>query len=203
MADNELNGQDETQVSEESVSEETAASTEAKDTVADTQAKTVSSNWKKVIQARKDAEKKAKALESELVEARKALEEAKKVSPTAKPVEEPEAEESDAEELPYDDVKLQFYVLKNGHTAIESEIRAALEKFPGISFEDATDFAKSKQPKTSRSKTDFALQGSVKPKTGGLTEEEAADKLSSTDYLTYLREKGDPMVTGVRHVKLR
>lgn len=202
MADYELNGQD-VETTEDAVSEETAESTDSKDTVADTQAKTVSSNWKKVIQARKEAEKKAKALESELAEARKALEEAKKVSPSKKePEEGPEAEESD-EELPYDDVKLQLYVLKNGHTALESDIRAALEKFPGITFEDATDYAKAKLPKTSRSKTDIPLQGSVKPKTAGMTEEEAAEKLSSTDYLTYLREKGDPLVSSVRRVTVR
>lgn len=205
MAENEVNVTEEVAASEETVSEETASSTDEKETVAAQPAKAESNPWKKLRDAKKEAERRAQKAQAEADKLRKELEEAKSNKPEAKAEEEeaPAIEEEEPEQ-PFDEKDLRLYVLENGLSELKGGIVDALHRFPGISFEDATQFAKSMKPKESKSKTEIALKGSsATPKTGKSTlkdmSEEDALKLPAEKYGEWLIANNDAALSNVRH----
>lgn len=211
MAEQEVNVTEEVAASEENVSEETASSTEEKETVAAQPAKAESNPWKKLRDAKKDADARAKKAQAEADKLRKELEEAKKSksSATAEEEEVSETEDEEEPEQPFDEKDLRLYVLENGLSEMKEGIVNALHRFPGISFEDATQFAKATKPKESKSKTEIALKGSsaapkgVKSTLKDMSAEEAVSKLSIEDYGKWLILNDDVAVGNVRHYGTR
>lgn len=92
--------------------------------------------------------------------------------------------------------ELRLFVLENPEAKeFKDAIAETKAKFPSMSLEEALAFAKATAPKESTSRTDFDVRGKTKPKdVSSLTEEEAIEQLSPSDYLKYLRNKGAPNV---------
>jgi len=211
MAEQEVNVEETVAAVESDVSEETASSTEEKETVAAQPAKAESNPWKKLRDAKKDADARAKKAQAEADQLRKELEEAKKSKSSAKAEEAEPVESADEEEdpeLPYDDKDLRLYILENGLSDLKAGIEEALTSFPGISLEKATQFAKATKPKESKSKTEIALKGSSAAPKGSkstLKDVSAEDalKLSTEEYGKWLILNDDPSVSNVMHYGTR
>lgn len=71
----------------------------------------------------------------------------------------------------------------------KEEIKQAIIDYPWISLEKAFLVAKAIKPQPSKSKTDFDLSARQKPKDmKQMTDDEAVERLSPTEYLKYSRE---------------
>lgn len=89
------------------------------------------------------------------------------------------------------DSELRLFSLEHPEAKDYTEgIKAALEEFPWITMERALRLAKADAPKVSESKKDFDFKSKSKPADMmSMDDDEAAEKLSPSDYLKYSRAK--------------
>lgn len=201
----EVNNSTESVATDSAIGQETPESTDSKEANGSPEPKReAASNWKRLNDSRKEAFRKAKEAEERAEKAEKESEElkrklAEKEATKTEPEEGTSTDSSDeADEKPYDDVRLELFVIKNGFQNMEADIKRTLETYPGISFEDAATFAKAMAPKTSKSKTSFDLSaGKANPgvKKKEMSDEEAVETLSAEEYLAFARSRKDKWVT--------
>lgn len=185
------------ELQQETVGEDVPAAPEASenDTAPAEPKRAATSNWKKLLAAKKEAIAEAKAAKAEKEALAKELAElkAKKESEESEALEEDAVTEDDEAEdpTPYDPKDLRIFLLENpAFKENKEEIEKALEEFPGISFEKAAAYAKANAPKTSKSKRDYDLSRTTVPgkKTEDLTDEEAVESMTAEQYLAYTRK---------------
>lgn len=89
-----------------------------------------------------------------------------------------------------EETNLRLFIVESPEAKeYKDEIKQALLDYPWISLEKAFLLAKATKPQPSKSKTDFDLRSSSKPKDfKSMNDEEAVEKLSASEYLKYVRE---------------
>ncbi len=100
------------------------------------------------------------------------------------------------------DVELEskFFFIENPEAKeLKVQIKEAVAKFPNMSFEEAFAYAKATKPKESVSKTDFSFKSKSKPADiMNMSDDEASEQLSPSEYLKYVRQSGSSFVKGIR-----
>lgn len=126
------------------------------------------SNWKKLV-------KKNRELERELAELKK--EGVKKEAAVPKSIDKADW--------------LEFALENPEAKELKGDIFSLMEKYEGMSMNEAFSFAKSQKPKVSKSKTDFdfSVKSGKKKDLSSLTEEEAL-ALPPKEFLAYERMRG-------------
>ena len=100
------------------------------------------------------------------------------------------------------DVELEskFFFIENPEAKeLKEQIKGAVAKFPNMSFEEAFAYVKATKPKESVSKTDFSFKSKSKPADiMNMSDDEASEKLSPSEYLKYTRSSGSSFVKSAR-----
>lgn len=102
------------------------------------------------------------------------------------------AKEKEVKLDPSQETEARFFFVENPEAKeMKDEIRATIAKFPTMSFEEAFTYAKAMKPKESQTKKEFDLRTKSKPAdTSNMTDDEASENLSPSEYLKYTRSNG-------------
>ena len=97
---------------------------------------------------------------------------------------------------PDQEIDARFFFVENPEAKdFKDDIRATIAKFPNMTFDEAFKYIQAMRPKESTSKQDFNLRTKSKPADiSQLSDDEAAEQLSPTEYLKYTRAKGSPFL---------
>jgi hypothetical protein len=94
------------------------------------------------------------------------------------------------------ELESRFFFVENPEAKeLKAELRATIAKFPNMSMDEAYAYVKATAPKQSETKQDFNLRTRSKPANVlDMEDDEAAEKLSPSEYLKYTRAKGSPFL---------
>lgn len=97
---------------------------------------------------------------------------------------------------PDQELDSRFFFIENPEAKdFKDDIKATIARFPNMTFDEAYAYLKATKPKPSESKTDFSFRSKSKPADiNNMSDDEAAEKLSASEYLKYSRDKGSQFI---------
>lgn len=135
-------------------------------------------DWEDETQKQKQSVNGFKKLREEIKTLKKALKE--------------KNDKSEVRLKPDQELDARFFFIENPEAKdLKDDIKATIARFPWMSFEEAFTYLKATKPKPSETKKDFSFNTKTKPADiMNMSDDEASEKLSPSEYLKYTRAKG-------------